>query len=242
MKKKKLFTTHPAIIAVWAALIAVASLLPTFPLIGSTGGTFSLGNCLIPLAGILFGPWAGAIAAGVGSFLGQLLAPSTVIFGPLQFILGIFAALVSGWCMEKKWVWSLLALALFTVLFWIIPPGNTAPLYPLVYIPGYLGILLGWLVFRNWISSPNRGKLFVAVFCCLIAGQNVNAASGNAWALAAFALPKEVWYPLMFIAPFERIIFALAGTVIGVPLLIGLPKISIPVGPMLEQEEEDIEE
>jgi len=152
MKKQKLIKTHPAIIAVWAALIAVASLLPAFPMIGGTGGTFSIANAIIPLSGVLFGPWAGAIAAGVGSFIGQLLAPNTVIFGPLQFILSIISALVSGWCMEKKWLWSLLALALFTVLFWFIPPGNTAPVFPVVYIPAFLAMLLGWFVFRDWIS------------------------------------------------------------------------------------------
>lgn len=240
MKKKKLFSTHPAIIAVWAALIAVASLLPAFPLIGGTGGTFSLGNAILPLSGILFGPWAGAIAAGVGGFLGQLLAPSTVIFGPLQFVLSIISAMAAGFAMEKKWIWPLVAMVLLTVLFWIIPPGNEAPLLPVVYIPAYLGILLGWFVFRNWISSPNRAKLFVAVFCCMIAGTQVNQAGGNIWALFSFALPKALWYSVIPIAPVERILFALAGTIIGVPLLIGLPKISIPVGPELYVEEEDI--
>lgn len=238
MKKKKFVTTHPAIIAVWAALIAVASLLPAFPLIGGTGGTFSLGNAIIPLSGVLFGPWAGAIAAGVGGFLGQMLAPNTVVFGPLQFILSIISAMVAGFAMQKKWIWPLLAMVVLTILFWLIPPGNTAPLLPLVYIPSYLGILLGWFVFRNWISSPNRAKLFVAVFCCMIAGTQVNQAGGNVWALLLFALPKEVWYAILPIAPVERIIFALAGTIIGTPLLVGLPKISIPVGPALEEEEE----
>lgn len=238
--KKKLITTHPALIAVWAALIAVASLLPAFPLIGGTGGTFSLGNAIIPLSGIFFGPWAGAIAAGIGGFLGQMLAPHTVIFGPLQFILGILCAMAAGFAMQKKWLYSFLGLVIFTVLFWIVPASRSAPLLPLVYIPGYLGTLLGWFVFRDWISSPNRAKMFVAVFCCAIAATQVNHAAGNLWAAIAFALPKEIWYATLPIAPVERILFALAATIIGTPLLIGLPKISIPVGPALYQEEEEI--
>jgi len=51
MKEKKLLSTHPAVIAVWAALIAVVTLVPAFPIIG-TGATFSVNAALIPLAGI----------------------------------------------------------------------------------------------------------------------------------------------------------------------------------------------
>ncbi len=168
MKKKKLFSTHPAIIAVWAALIAVASLLPAFPLIGGTGGTFSLGNAIIPLSGILFGPWAGAIAAGVGGFLGQLIAPSTVVFGPLQFILSIISAMAAGFAMQKKWLWPLLGMVVLTILFWIIPPGDTAPLLPLVYIPAFLGILLGWVCVPQLDFFTESRQAVRAVFCCML--------------------------------------------------------------------------
>jgi len=57
-----------------------------------------------------------------------------------------------------------------------------------------------------------------------------------------FALPPALWFTVLAIAPIERFAFALASAVIGTPLLIGLPKISIPVGPQLEEEEEEEEE
>ena len=113
MKKKSgLLTAHPAVIAVWAALMAAASLLPAFPIVG-TGATFNIANCLTPLAGIFFGPIAGAIAAGVGGFIGQLLAPHTVLFGPLQFTIGIMGALASGYAMQRKWWVSFGIITLF---------------------------------------------------------------------------------------------------------------------------------
>ncbi len=96
MKNKSgLITAHPAVIAVWAALMAVGSLLPAFPIIG-TGVTFNISNCLVPLAGIFFGPWVGAIVAGVGGFIGQMLAPHTVLFGPLQFTIAMLGAMGAG--------------------------------------------------------------------------------------------------------------------------------------------------
>ena len=50
-----------AYLAVWAAVYAVASILPAIPLVG--GGTFGGQEFILTLAGILFGPIAGAIAA-----------------------------------------------------------------------------------------------------------------------------------------------------------------------------------
>ncbi len=239
MKKKKFITTHPAIIAVWAALIAVASLLPAFPLIGGTGGTFSLGNALTPLSGILFGPFAGAIASAIGAFLGQLLAPNTVILGPLQFILPGLAALFAGFAMQKKWYLAFAMYVVNLVGFLLLPVGKEAYLFPLVvYAPPLIAILFGWFVAKDWISSPNRAKMLVAVFCCALAGTHVDNGVGNIWATIMFGLPKEVFFSIMAIAPIERILFALGSAIIGTPLLVGLPKISIPVGPALEEEEE----
>jgi len=237
MKKKKFVTTHPAIIAVWAALIAVASLLPAFPLIGGTGGTFSLGNALTPLSGILFGPFAGAIASGIGAFLGQLLAPNTVIFGPLQFALPFLGALIAGFAMQKKWYLAL-AMYVINVIAFLLLRSDAFVFHFIVYAPQLIAILFGWFVAKDWISSPNRAKILVAVFCCALAGTQVEQGIGNVWAILLFGLPKEVFYSVMPIAPIERSLFALGSAIIGTPLLIGLPKISIPVGPALEEEEE----
>ena len=51
-----------------------------------------------------------------------------------------------------------------------------------------------------------------------------------------------MWKGLAFVSPFERAIFALGATIIGVPLLIGLPKIGVFVGGDLEGEEDDDED
>src|SRR5512146_3170280 len=119
MKKKNvLITAHPAVIAVWAALMAVASLLPAFPIIG-TGVTFNIANCLTPLAGLFFGPWVGMVGAGVGGFLGQLLAPHTTLFGPLQFTIAMMGALGAGLAMQRKW-WGPLAIILLFGGVWYL--------------------------------------------------------------------------------------------------------------------------
>ena len=240
-KKHRLITAHPAVIAVWAALMGAASLLPSFPIIG-TGATFNIGNCFIPLAGIFFGPWAGAIAAGIGAFIGQLLAPYTVLFGPFQFIIAVMGAMVSGLAMQKKWIWSLLTLIGLTLVWYAVPAGRAAWATPILYLLGFAGIFVGWLFGKDWLTSPKRGKMFSGILCISLAGIVTTQAIGNLWALLFFKLPPLIWYTTLPIAPIERFTFSLGAAVIGTPLLIGLPKISIPVGPMLYDDEEEDED
>lgn len=242
-KKTPIVTTHPAIIAVWAALVAVASLLPAFPVIG-TGATFNIGASLVPIAGILFGPWAGAIAAGIGSFIGQLIAPHTVLFGPLQFIISVLGAAAAGLAMQRKWIYPFGLILALGLIWYAFPLGRIAWATPLLYILGFIAIFVGWIWGKDWLTSTNRGKMFTGVLCASAAGIVVTQAIGNLWALVMFALPPAIWFSVLAIAPLERILFSLAAAVVGTPLLVGLPKISIPVGPMLYEQvvEDEIDE
>ena len=244
MKKKSgLITSHPAVIAVWAALMAVASLLPAFPIIG-TGVTFNIANCLVPLAGILFGPWVGAIVAGVGGFIGQMLAPHTVLFGPLQFTIAIMGAMSAGFAMQRKWLIPLGIILFFGGVWYLLPNGRAAWATPLLYIQGLIYIAIGWFIGRKEdpLLSRNRGRMALALLCCSGAGIIVTQAMGNLWAMLFFQLPPAIWYTVLLIAPFERLAFALGAMIIGTPLMIGLPKIGIPVGPMIYQNEDENDE
>jgi len=241
MKKKTgLVSAQPAVVAVWAALMAAASLLPAFPIIG-TGATFNIANCLVPLAGIFFGPWAGAIAAGIGGFIGQLLAPHTVLFGTFQFTIAMVGALVAGFAMQRKWYVAFGVITLFAGVWYLSPNGRAAWATPLVYLLGYAGIFVGWFFGKKWLTSPNRGKMFLGLLCCSVAGIVATQAMGNLWALLFFRLPPAIWYTSLFLGPIERALFSLGAAIIGTPLLIGLPKISIPGGPMLYEKEEEVD-
>lgn len=237
--KKKLVTTHSALIAVWAALIAVSSLLPAFPVIG-TGATLNVSDAIVVLGGILFGPWAGGIAAGVGGFIGQLIAPHGNIFGPLQFTISIAAAIAAGLAMQRKWIYPIVALVFFGSVWYLFPLGRLAWATPMLYLPGIIACIVGWLWGNSWLASNNRAQIFSGVFICGLAGVVVALSIGNLWAMIMFALPAPIWFSVLFISPIERIGFGLIAAAIGTPLIIGLPKISVPVGPALDKE--DIED
>ncbi len=236
-KKSPLLSTHPAVIAVWAALIAVVTLVPVFPIIG-TGATFSVSAALIPLAGILFGPIPGAICAAIGAFIGQLIAPHTVFFGPLTFLIPTLNALCAGFAMQKKWYVPLIAIVFFSVAWFIFPLGRAAWFQPILWSLGVIASLIGWFVASDWIGSDNRTKLFIGIFLAAMAGTIVDHGFGCLWALIMFQLPREIWLTVLPLAPMERTLFSLGAAIIGTPLLVGLPKIGVLVGQKMYEEEE----
>jgi uncharacterized membrane protein len=241
MKNWKPLTSHPAVIAVWAALIAVVTIVPTFPIIG-TGATFSVNAALIPLAGIFFGPVAGALCAAIGAFIGQLIAPHTVFFGPLSFLIPTLGAMSAGFAMKKRWYVPLLLILLFSATWYLVPLGRAAWFQPAIWLLGVLACLIGWFVASDWIGSDNRTKMFIGVFLAAMAGTIVDHAFGSLWALIQFQLPPEVWLGALVLAPVERTLFSLGAAIIGTPLLIGLPKIGLPVGQQAADTDDDLDD
>lgn len=79
--------------ALFAALACVATLVITIP--SPTGGYFNLGDCIVILAGLVLGPVYGALAAGIGSGLADLLA-GYAIYAPATLVIKALMALCAG--------------------------------------------------------------------------------------------------------------------------------------------------
>ncbi|MBC7264418.1 MAG: hypothetical protein H5T64_08680 [Chloroflexi bacterium] len=234
---RKSMPVHMAVIAVWAAVLAAASLLPSFPILG-TGGSFSIASALVSLSGVFFGPLAGGLCAAIGSIIGGLLAPNTFWAGPPTFLVPTAGAIAAGFAMRRQWLVPLVAIIVLGLAWYLFPLGRQAWFMPTVYLLGVVAIGLLATVFKGWLSSTNPTRLFVAVFLTTLTGIVVSQTVGNLLALNLFKLPRALWATLVFIAPVERLTFALGAAVVGTPLLIGLPKVGVPVGPALYEPEE----
>jgi len=82
---------------VMAALVAAVTMAVQVP-VPETHGYINLGDTMVMLSGVLFGPLVGGIAGGVGSALADLLsgyagwAPFTLLIkGAEGFVVGLFA-------------------------------------------------------------------------------------------------------------------------------------------------------
>jgi uncharacterized membrane protein len=249
MKNNIFKNIHPAIVAVWAAVVAAGNLLPTIPILG-TGATFSLSSALSPLSGIFFGPIAGALCSAVGGFLGSLIAPHTAWMGLGTFIIGTVTAFTTGCIAWGKWPpvkisgngsiilsGALVIYIIGTILWFTQETGRSVIRFPLVFYGlGFIAMIAGIIFAPRMFKSPRRILKFPAIWLCAFSGLIGGATVGNFFALVLFQHPREIWLLLTALAPVERAVFALGAMFIGVPLLAGLNKIGIYAGP---QEDED---
>ena len=243
-KNKFIRKIHPAVIAVWAAVIGAGHLLPTIPIWG-TGSTFSLSSALFPLAGILFGPIAGALAAAAGGFIGSLIAPHTAWMGLFTFIVGTVTAFTSGCIAWGKWPpvsintggsfiinGGIIIFIAGTVLWFTQEIGRSIILVPVVFYGlGFIAMIIGIIFARRMFASSRQFLKFPAIWMCAFAGLAGGASIGNFFSLVLYKLPAELWAALAFVQPLERAVFALGAMLIGAPLLTGLNKMGISAGP-----------
>ena len=242
--KNNIRSVHPAVIAVWAAVIAAGHFLPTIPILG-TGGTFSISSALFPLSGIFFGPVAGALCSAAGGFLGNLIAPHTAWMGLFTFIMGTTTSFTSGCIAWGKWPpvvikgngsfiinGGIIVYIAGTILWFTQEIGRHSFFIPVIsYGLGFAAMITGFFLSRQLFSSPGRLSKFPAIWLCSFGGIIGGATIGNFFTLVLYEMPKEFWTALAFVQPAERAVFALGAMLIGVPLMEGLKKTGIPVGP-----------
>ena len=256
-EKKKLAmpgNVHPAVITVWAAVVAAAHIIPGIPILG-TGSNFSFAAALSPLSGILFGPIAGALCSAAGGFIGSLLAPHTAWMGMGTFIIGTTTAFTTG-C--SAWgIWppvtlnkrgylvvsgGIIVYLIGTLLWFSQEVGRSLVIFPLVYYSmGFAAFIAGGIFAGKVLTGNNAALKLPILWLCAFGGMIGGATVGNFFSLLLYRMPRETWMYLTVAAPIERAIFSLGTAIIGTPLLAGLPKIGIYVGPQLEKDDADLE-
>jgi uncharacterized membrane protein len=97
-RKTALTTTQLALTPIFTALVAVATMVFTI-YIPATSGYFNLGETIIYITAILFGPYVGGIAGGVGAAISDLLlAP---VFAPGTLIIKAFEGAIVGFLSKR---------------------------------------------------------------------------------------------------------------------------------------------
>jgi len=88
-----------AITAVSIALVCVATVAFTI-YVPATEGYFNLGETMVYTVAILFGPYVGALAGGIGSALADLLL-GYAFYAPATLVIKACEGLVVGWLVRK---------------------------------------------------------------------------------------------------------------------------------------------
>lgn len=133
-------TREFALLALFIALVCVATMVVRIP-IPQTSGYMNLGDSMVLLAGVTFGPMAGFIAGGVGSALADLIG------GYPQWAL---------WTLIIKGVESLIAWSLFQPLK--ISRERISFPQILVFLLATAWMVLGYFV-AEWVMYDQKAAL-----------------------------------------------------------------------------------
>lgn len=225
-----------AYLAIWAAIYAVAAVLPAIPLIG--GGTFGAQEFILVVAGMIFGPVGGLAAGVIGGLIASLIAPATAYFGLGTFVSPAIGALAAGLLM-KNTLWSrALVLLIFAVMFvaWPLFPLTSAigsyvyahwALWPLD-LTAVVGIVVSpWAV--KWIKTYELKRVTAGV---AIIGWTAYMVNHLAISLGYSFLYPEGPQQWVFswtsgAVPIQRISLTIGATIVGTALIIGLHRAGI---------------
>jgi hypothetical protein len=225
-----------AYVVVMAAVVTVLSFVP-FSLVFGFGGAFPLSQAIYALVGIILGPWAGALAAGVGRLIGVFVAPYTAGTGLPTVLVAMVWAAAGGVLVEKKGRNWLYAFAFFVAVYLVyvgraVTRDVSVPLALENTAVALLGLVL-WLLptrglARRWIAQSNMGRVTAGLFLgCLIVNAN-GLNFGSAWSyLLINPWPAATWAVLAVAIPLEQLGRAVVGTIIGVGVIAGLRAIGL---------------
>ena len=95
--------TTLALSAVMAALVAISTFLIQFP-VPATGGYIDIGDVMIFISALTFGPIVGGIAGGIGSFISDTVS-GYLLYAPFTLIIKGLEGTISGSISNQKNIW-----------------------------------------------------------------------------------------------------------------------------------------
>jgi len=224
-----------AYVVVMAAVVTVLSFVP-FSVVFAAGGSFPLSQAVYALVGIILGPWAGALAAGVGRLIAIFAAPHTASVGFPSVLFAVVWAAAGGILVEKKgrnWLYGWLVF-LAAYAFYVgraLTIDVSLSLAVQATLVNLLGLIL-WILptralARRWIADANLGWVAAGLFLgCLMVNANAHTFA-NAWVYYTLGWPAKIWVVLIPIIPVEQFFRTVVGTVIGVGVIAGLRAVGL---------------
>lgn len=235
-----------AIVSIFTALYAVLRIIPTVPMIGASGASFSLSDVIAPLYGIILGPYIGGLSVIIGSLIAFFGKPP--FFLGLDFLPATVAAVSVGLLIKRRWI-PVIALNIVLLVAFLLHPNTsvfvnvplsdiTIPLpFAWLHIVALLALIspLGRKAVE-WISTPTGTKAATGIAILFFIGTMMQHLMGNLLyetiLLPVSGTPVEgypdLWASIFFLYPIERAALVVLGTIVGTPLLRVLKKSFLP--------------
>ncbi len=235
---KKINARITVLIAVFAAFYTLLRVIPTFPVVGISGGTFTLADALPPFYGVFLGPYLGAFAIVLGTFMSYIYGRPMLFLG-LDFLPGVVNAVIVGFLFNRN---RFIPVALYTslLLLFLIHP-YTVIFIPIKIFDMEVVVFFAWMhlivlillvsplpfMAVEWTASSGVRNMMMgmaSISLIGVMGQHLmgNLLFENVLGLMIRVPPsafKPIWFTVFWIYPFERLITTAAATLIGTPIL-----------------------
>lgn len=227
-----------ALTATFAGVYALLRIIPTFPMLGVSGGAFTLADILPPLYGIILGPYLASSAILVGTLLSFVLGRPILFLG-LDFLPGMVNAAIVGLLLNRSRKTAIILYVIPLALF-LVHPYTVNFIHVKVF--GFRFILFfAWMHLIallllispisseavKWINRSKNMKTPLGVALISFIGTMGQHLMGNilyesiigiiqSTSISAF---KAVWYTVFWLYPLERLTLVAVTTVVGTPML-----------------------
>jgi hypothetical protein len=215
------------LMAAFAAIYAVLSLIPAFKILGGTG-FISAAAFISPVVGLILGPVLGAAAMTIGGVLSTMQNFAAAPLGFFSFIPGAVCAFSSG-LIGKGRTWGAAAiLGILIAIFLIYPPNEVQPIFP-YYVWIHLVALFTLIspIRKQSVElarKPKMNEAITGMALIIFPSTMTEQLSGSIiFALILGPAVSSVWseagIPIMLAFPIERTIITVGASIIGVALL-----------------------
>ena len=212
------------LVATLAAVYALGSFLPGFPMIGAPGSKIDVVRSLEMVYGFVLGPILGPLTAFLGAIVGKTLTGGGfgLFFTPLAPVSAFMAAALSRRDVFKVRGWTIAVAVLFVLIagWYGTRTGRAAPYYPVLHLIG-LGIVLGFRgKLANYLQSGDKVRLSSGVALCSFPSTMAGHMLGNLIFISLFRPEPLFFMSILPVSAAERVVLTILSTIIATPLLL----------------------
>ena len=238
MFKFRLTSKIRALTATFAGVYALLRVVPTFPMLGISGGAFTLADILPPIYGIILGPYLASSAILVGTLLSFILGRPILFLG-LDFLPGMVNAAIVGLLLNRSKHTTIVLYTVPLALFLVHP--YTVNFIPVKVFGFRFALFFAWMHLIallllvspisskavKYVNRPEGMKTPLGLALISFIGTMGQHLMGNilyenvigviqGTPISAF---KPVWYAVFWLYPLERLTLITVTTLVGTPML-----------------------
>ena len=225
-------------IIVFAAVVVALSFFP-MSVVLALGGSFPMSQGILGLVGWVLGPIAGPIASGIGALIGVFLAPHTASIPFIRIWGSLLTSFAAGTMVlrEKRknwwlfiWIYTLISFGYFIGRALFINGVGVWPVIANTFV-NWSSLILFLLptrtLFARWINSKRWGFVIAGLGLGTWMVFGITHTCLAAITYHMFNWPEEVWITLIPVIPFENLMRAIIGMVIGGGVIAGFRALNL---------------